>query len=350
LVSNIDTVTGVFPLNAGDCMLAVLPLFHSFGYTFGLWFPAIQEFRAIFHPNPTDAKTIGELAAAHQPSFFLSTPTFCLQYARKCTREQFSSFKYVLVGAEKLRESVAEEFRNKFGIAPLAGYGCTEVGPGVAVNTPDVLNGSVPQQGSRRGSVGRPLPGVAVRVVDPETFQPLPPGAQGMILVNGSSRMVGYHGAPEKTAQVLRDGYYVTGDLGYLDEDGFLYITDRLARFSKIGGEMVPHLKIEDALGDALRNTPCFVTGVPDDRRGERLGVLYTLPEVTPTQLVHHLNERDFPSLWIPKRENFYLVDEIPILGSGKVDLAKARALVLERMAVDPASAPAGSAISSVDA
>ncbi|MGI8958655.1 MAG: acyl-[ACP]--phospholipid O-acyltransferase [Bryobacteraceae bacterium] len=350
LVSNIDAVTGVFPMNAGDCMLAVLPLFHSFGYTFGLWFPAIQQFRSVFHPNPTDAKTIGELAAAHLPTFFLSTPTFCLQYARKCTREQFSSIKYVLVGAEKLRESVAEEFRNRFGIAPLAGYGCTEVGPGVAVNTPDFLNGSVPQEGSRRGSVGRPLPGVAVRVVDSDTFQPLPAGEQGMVLVNGSSRMVGYHGAPGKTARALQDGYYVTGDLGYLDEDGFLYITDRLARFSKIGGEMVPHLKIEDALGEVLRNTPCFVTGVPDKRRGERLGVLYTLVEVTPAQLVQHLNKRGFPALWIPKRENFYLVDAIPILGSGKLDLAKARALVLERMAPDPATAPASSAISQVDA
>jgi acyl-[acyl-carrier-protein]-phospholipid O-acyltransferase/long-chain-fatty-acid--[acyl-carrier-protein] ligase len=350
LVSNIDAVTGVFPMSASDSMLAVLPLFHSFGYTFGLWFPAIQQFRAVFHPNPTDAKTIGELAATHHPTFLISTPTFCLQYARKCTREQFSSVKYVLVGAEKLRESVAEEFRNKFGIAPLAGYGCTEVGPGVAVNTPDFLNGAIKQEGSRRGSVGRPLPGVAVRIVDSETFQPLPAGEQGMVLVNGSSRMVGYHGAPEKTMQVLRDGYYITGDLGYLDEDGFLYITDRLARFSKIGGEMVPHLKIEDALGEILRNTPCFVTGVPDERRGERLGVLYTIPETTPAELVQHLNELGFPALWIPKRENFYLVDAIPILGSGKVDLAKARALVMERMAPELASAPTTKAITSVDA
>ena len=253
LVSNIDAVMGVFPMNAGDCMLAVLPLFHSFGYTFGLWFPAIQQFRSVFHPNPTDAKTIGELAAEHRPNFFLSTPTFCLHYARKCAREQFSSIKYVLVGAEKLRESIAEEFRNKFGIEPLAGYGCTEVGPGVSVNTPDFSNGAISQQGFRAGSVGRPLPGVAVRVVDPETFQPLPAGEQGMVLVNGASRMVGYHAAPEKTTQALRDGYYVTGDLGYLDEDGFLYITDRLARFSKIGGEMVPHLKNRRCAG---RNPP----------------------------------------------------------------------------------------------
>ncbi len=312
-------------------MLGVLPLFHSFGYTFALWFPAIQQFRAVFHVNPTDAKTIGELAEAHRPTFLVSTPTFCLQYARKCTREQFSSIKYVLVGAEKLRDSVAEEFRAKFGITPLAGYGCTEVGPGVAVNTPGVVDGNVVQEGTRAGSVGRPLPGVAVRVVQPDTFQPLEAGQQGMLLVNGPSRMVRYHRAPEKTNQVLKDGYYVTGDLGYIDEDGFLYITDRLARFSKIGGEMVPHLRVEDALSEMLGNTACFVTGIPDERRGERLAVLYTSPEVTPAELVEHLNHAGLPPLWIPKRDNFYLVEAIPVLGSGKVDLAKARAMVLER-------------------
>ena len=332
LVSNIDAVTRVFRVSSSDSMLDVLPLFHSFGYTFGLWFPTTYGLPVVFHPNPTDPKTIGELAASHRPTFFLSTPTFCSQYIRKCTPEQFSSFKYVLVGAEKLRDSTAEEFRKKFGVQPLAGYGCTEVGPGVAVNTPDVVASGDGQPGSRGGSVGRPLPGVAVRVVDPETFEPLPNGQQGMLLISGPSRMVGYHRAPDRTAQVLSDGYYVTGDLGYLDEDGFLYITDRLARFSKIGGEMVPHLKIEDALSDILQHTPCFVTGVADERRGERLAVLYTRPEVTPAQLVEHLQALGFPALWIPKRENFYLVDAIPVLGAGKVDLAKARALALERV------------------
>ncbi len=346
LVSNIDAVLNIFPLNQTDCMLGVLPLFHSFGYTFALWFPIIQQFRAVFHVNPTDAKTIGELTETHRPTFLVSTPTFCLQYARKCTREQFSSLKYVLVGAEKLRESLAEEFRNKFGITPLAGYGCTEVGPGVAVNTPDIVDGEIVQEGMRRGSVGRPLPGVSVRVVDLQTFDPLAAGEQGMLLVNGPSRMVGYYGAPEKTVQVFHDGYYVTGDIGYVDEDGFLYITDRLARFSKIGGEMVPHLKIEDALGDLLKNAPCFVTGVPDERRGERLAVLYTAPEFTPAEMVEHLNVAGLPPLWIPKRENFYLVETIPTLGSGKVDLAKARALVIERMAPEHAAQPANTVIS----
>lgn len=318
IVSNVDALSALFPVTRRDCMLGVLPLFHSFGYTFALWFPALTGFRSAFHSNPTDAKTIGDLARAQQATFFLSTPTLCSQYARKCLREQFQSLKYIIVGAEKLRDAVAEEFRNKFGISLIAGYGCTELGPGVAVNTPDA---------ARAGSVGRPLAGVSIRIVHPETFEPLPAGQQGMVLVNGPSRMRGYHEAPEKTAAVLHDGYYETGDLGYLDEEGFLYITDRVSRFSKIAGEMVPHLRIEEALSAVLVNAPCFVTGVPDERRGERLCVLYTAPEVTPAQMIEHLNKSGLPSLWIPKRDNFYLVDAIPMLGSGKVDIGKARTM-----------------------
>ncbi len=134
-----------------------------------------------------------------------------------------------------------------------------------------------------------------------------------------------------KRREVLRDGYYITGDLGYLDQDGFLYITDRQARFSKIGGEMVPHLKIEDAASDLFGDSSSFVTGIADERRGERLVMLYTVPGITPAQIVEHLNAAGLPPLWIPKRENFYLVDAIPTLGTGKVDLAKARALATEK-------------------
>jgi acyl-[acyl-carrier-protein]-phospholipid O-acyltransferase/long-chain-fatty-acid--[acyl-carrier-protein] ligase len=159
-----------------------------------------------------------------------------------------------------------------------------------------------------------------------------------MVLVKSPSRMKGYYHAPEKTKQVLRDGYYITGDLGYLDQDGFLYITDRLSRFSKIGGEMVPHLKIEDAASDLFENSPAFVSGITDERRGERLVMLYTSPAITPAQIVEHLNAAGIPPLWIPKRDNIYLVDAIPTLGTGKVDLARAKALVLEKAAAVPAA------------
>lgn len=339
ILSNIDAAGAIFPVNRTDCMLGVLPFFHAFGYTYVLWFPVLNDFRAAFHPNPTDAKIIGELAETHRATFFLTTPTFCVHYLRKCTREQFSSFRYVLVGAEKLRDALANEFHEKFGVAPLEGYGCTELGPVVAVNTPDVNNGT-PQAGARRGSVGRPVPGVSIRIVHPDNFEPIAVGEQGMLLVKGPSRMLGYHSAPEKTAQVLRDGYYITGDLARMDEDGFLYITDRLARFSKIGGEMVPHVRIEEAAAPVLGSTPCFVTGVVDERRGERLIMLYTASEITSAQIVKHLMETGIAPLWIPKRENVYLVDAIPTLGTGKVDIAKARALAIEKMRSGRVSEP----------
>ncbi|MGA8028056.1 MAG: AMP-binding protein, partial [Bryobacteraceae bacterium] len=339
ILANIEAAATVFPMRPEDCMLGVLPFFHSFGYTFGLWFPMAQQFRAVFHPNPTDAKVIGELALAHHATFFLSTPTFCGHYIRKCTREQFSSLRFVLVGAEKLRDSVAEEFRAKFEVNLSAGYGATELGPCATVNTPDMPSGDGVQLGTRAGSVGRTLPGVSVRIVHPETFEPLPPGKQGLLLVASPSRMAGYHGAPAKTEEVLRDGFYVTGDLGYLNEDGFVYLTDRLARFSKIAGEMVPHLKIEDAAHGILADSPCFVTGIPDDRRGERLVMLYTQPRITPAQIVEHLNASGLPPLWIPKRDNVYLVDAIPVLGTGKADLAKARAMSMERVQSQPSTA-----------
>jgi acyl-[acyl-carrier-protein]-phospholipid O-acyltransferase / long-chain-fatty-acid--[acyl-carrier-protein] ligase len=335
VISNIECAAAVFPVYRDDCILGVLPLFHSFGYTFALWFPVVEQIRAAFHPNPTDAKDIGKLAHTHRATFFLTTPTFCVHYIRKCTREQFSSLRYILVGAEKLREAVAKEFRDKFGLGLLAGYGATELGPCAAVNTPDIADGT-DQRGSRAGSVGRPLPGVSVRIADPDSLRPRTSGEEGMLLVKTPSRMSGYHGAPERTAEVLRDGFYITGDLAYVDEDGFLYITDRLARFSKIGGEMVPHLKVEDAAGDLLGDSLSFVTGLADERRGERLVMLYTSPEVTPAQLIEHLNAAGLPQLWIPKRENFYLVDSIPILGSGKVDLAKARALAIDKANTEP--------------
>jgi acyl-[acyl-carrier-protein]-phospholipid O-acyltransferase/long-chain-fatty-acid--[acyl-carrier-protein] ligase len=150
-----------------------------------------------------------------------------------------------------------------------------------------------------------------------------------MILVKGPSRMPGYYRAPELTATALRDGYYVTGDLGHIDDDGFLYVTDRLARFSKIGGEMVPHLKIEEAVGELAQ---AFVTGVPDDRRGERLVLLFVSETATPGELYARISTAGLPALWVPKRDCIFRVDAIPLLANGKVDLQRARALAAQRL------------------
>ena len=259
-----------------DRIIGVLPLFHSFGFMATIWLPLFTGGGVVYHPNPTDAKVIGELIHKYNGTFLLSTPTFCGTYMRKCTREQFASLRFVVVGAEKLREPLRKEFEETFGIDLLQGYGMTEMSPVVAVNTPGYREGKEIQIGTKHGTVGLPIPGVAVRIVDPETKEPLPPGQEGLLLVKGPNRMLGYLNQPERTAQVFEDGWYITGDMAKVDEDGFLAITDRLSRFSKVGGEMVPHLLVEDLISKACGDAPCAVTGLPDERKGERLAVLYT--------------------------------------------------------------------------
>jgi acyl-[acyl-carrier-protein]-phospholipid O-acyltransferase/long-chain-fatty-acid--[acyl-carrier-protein] ligase len=322
LAANAEASAEAYSVDRSDCILGALPFFHSFGYTYTLWFPLLNGFKTVFHANPMDAKTIGELAAAHRPTLFLSTPSFCLNYLRKCTREQFASIRHLLVGAEKLQSSVAVAFQEKFGVTLLEGYGCTEMGPAVSVNVADA---------HKPGSVGRPLPHVAVRIVDPETLAPVADGQTGLLLVNGPGRMLGYLGDADRTAQALHDGYYVTGDLAYVDAEGYLYIVDRLSRFSKIAGEMVPHLKVEDALREVLGDGSCAVTGVPDERRGERLAVVYASETVTAAQMIRHLEASGLPALWIPKRDYFCKVAAIPALGTGKVDLKAVRAIAMEQ-------------------
>ena len=149
--------------------------------------------------------------------------------------------------------------------------------------------------------------------------------------------MLGYLGQPEKTREVIRDGWYVTGDIAKIDDDGFIYLTDRLSRFSKIGGEMVPHLRIEEAIHQILGDMACVVTAIPDEQKGERLVVLYTHTEYTPDALWTHLNQTDLPKLWVPKREHLFAVDTIPVLGTGKIDLRAARVAALTLATADTA-------------
>jgi acyl-[acyl-carrier-protein]-phospholipid O-acyltransferase/long-chain-fatty-acid--[acyl-carrier-protein] ligase len=275
------------------------------------------------------------MISKHKATILISTPTFYTAYLRKCPAAEFSSLHYAIVGAEKLRPSIAQAFKEKYGLELLEGYGCTEMAPVVSVNVPDIEHSEPRQIGWKPGTVGHPLPGVAAKVVDRETGEPLANGQEGLLCVKGPNRMIGYLGQPEQTAAVLRDGWYVTGDIATIDEDGFIRITDRLSRFSKIGGEMVPHLRVEEAINETLGDVPCVVTAVPDEQRGERLVVLYAHKELTADILWEHLSRTDLPRLWLPKREHFYAVETLPVLGTGKVDLraAKLTAIALVEMA-----------------
>ena len=280
--------------------------------------------------NPLDAKGIGALTARYGGTFLLSTPTFCSGFTRKCTRADFASLRYVLVGAEKLRESVRQAFRDAFGLQLLEGYGSTEMSPVIAVNAPDVTTGRETQIGSKAGTVGKPLPGVAVKIVDLVTLQPLPPNHEGLVLVKGPNRMRSYLNRPALTAETQIDGWYNTGDIGAIDDDGFLRITDRLSRFSKIGGEMVPHLKLEEAVSNVIGDARAVVVGIPDERRGERLVLLHTSAQMQTRELWRALMDTALPRLWVPKPEDIAYVDAIPLLPTGKVDLRAAKALAAQ--------------------
>ena len=331
--ANAQGVSQVLHLYQDEQVLGILPFFHSFGY-FVFWFVMFNNAGLVFHPSPLDVAAIGELVRRYRITFLVTTPTFLQLYQRRCTPEQFSSLRVVLTGAEKLPSQLAQAFEDRFGIRPIEGYGVTECAPVVAVNCPDFRAAGYFQPASRRGTVGQPLPGVSVQIVDPDSFAPLPPDTPGMLLVRGPNVMQGYLGRADLTASAMRDGWYITGDIATLDEDGFLTITDRLSRFSKIGGEMVPHGLVEEALQQAAgADMQVFaVTGIPDERKGEQLAVLHTLNESQIPGIVTKLAANGLPNLYIPPRTNFIKVDALPLLGTGKMDLRSLKRIALDRL------------------
>ncbi len=324
IVSNLEGTQQAMNVNRSDCLLGILPFFHSFGFTVGLWLPAVSGFGVVYHTNPLEARKIGDLCRKYGVTILISTPTFMGDYVRRCDAKDFASLRLAIVGAERLKPELADAFHEKFHLDLLQGYGCTELSPVVSVESFGYTGSDQKQVGAKRGTVGHPIPGVAVRIVNPATFAALGAGEPGMLLVKGSSVMVGYLGEPEKTRQVIwEDGWYITGDIAQLDEDGFIQITGRLSRFSKIAGEMVSHVQLEEALHRALGCIePCLVvTSVSDDQKGERFVVLHTDLGLSVDELLKRLRDSGFPRLWTPRKENFFIVPALPLLGSGKLDL-----------------------------
>ena len=325
-----------------DAFMASLPFFHSFGCTVTLWFPLIEGVKIVTYPSPLDVGKNAELIQKHRCTIHLATPTFLRAYLRKATREQLATLRLVIVGAEKLSPGTAQAFEEKFGHPAMEGYGLTEMAPVVACNLPDVTVGRLPdggrayQPGRRLGSVGKVAPGIAVRVTDPDTDAPRALHETGMLWYRGPNVFEGYFGEPELTARVrTADGWFRTGDLGRVDEDGFLFIEGRVSRFSKIAGEMVPHeaveAKIQDALGlGADGERAVVIVGVPDESKGEALVLLSTVDVDLPA-LRQRLAADGVPNLWVPRTVR--RVASLPMLGSGKLDLGGCRKLALEESA-----------------
>lgn len=333
---NVEAIDRAVKLGSQDTALGILPFFHSFGYSVTLWAVNLLGPAGVFHFNPLDAKQVGKLAQKYKATVLLATPTFLKGYMRRITPEQFEHLDVVVVGAEKMPQDQFEAFEKRFGVRPVEGYGTTELSPLVSVNIPPSRSQAKYQIDREEGSVGRPLPGVAARVVEPETDRELLAGEDGMLLITGPNVMQGYANREEQTREAIQDGWYVTGDIAHIDQQGFIHITGRLKRFSKIAGEMIPHGKVEEELekqlmeGDEDDVKRVCVTAVPDAKKGERLIVLQLESSLSADDLRKGLSEAGLPNLFIPAADSFYVVDEIPMLGTGKLDLGGAKQKALE--------------------
>ena len=335
IVGNVSQFRQLLDAKKEDAILASLPFFHTFGSTVTLWYPLIEGVPIVTYPNPLEATKNAALIERHKLTLLLATPTFLRGYLRKVDPDKLRSLRLVITGAEKLPLDLAKNFEERFNQRVFEGYGLTETSPVVSVNLPEprpTKQGEQVQPSSRLGSVGKMAPGIAAEIREPETNRKLSLHESGMLWLRGVNIFEGYLRDPERTADVLQDGWLKTGDLGRFDEDGFLYIEGRLSRFSKIGGEMVPHEVIEHKIVDLLDlsgkdERMVAIVGVQDKAKGEAL-VLLSAVDVDLAQLRKKLHDAGVPNLWIPK--HVQRVGAIPVLASGKLDLKRCKELALE--------------------
>ena len=333
LLGNVSQFALMLNLGPEDTVLACLPFFHSFGCTVTLWYPMIEGVRSVTYPSPLEIGKNADLIERYKVTLFCSTPTFLRGYLRKVEPPQLASLQLVVTGAEKLPMELADAFKERFGKDLLQGYGLTETAPVAAVNLPEPppsRPGDNVQPSSRRGSVGKLAPGMAAQIRHPETDAMLSLHDTGMLWLRGPNIFEGYLNDPKRTDDVLVDRWFKTGDLGRFDEDGFLFIEGRLSRFSKIGGEMVPHETIEAKIAEILAlpkdERLIAIASIPDEAKGEALVVL-AARDLDSAELRKKLTEAGLPNLWIPRIVK--RVDAIPILASGKLDLARCKELAL---------------------
>jgi len=332
VMANCLQIRDVRLLNREQVLLACLPTFHSFGFTATLWYPLITGLKCVTVPSPLETRKIAEAIQNEKVTVMMGTPTFLRPYFKRAQPEQLATLKYVVGGAEKTPPGFAERWERHFGSQYLEGYGLTETSPVVSVNLPDAPGR---EAGKRAGSVGRLLKGMQARVTDPSTGTVLPANSRGILELKGANVFTGYLNDPKATEAVFRDGWFVTGDLARIDHDGFLFIEGRLSRFSKLGGEMVPHGRLEQVIAaafglDDAESPLVAVTGLEDPVKGEAL-VLLTAVEIRHSVLRDRLLKAGIPNLWIPRL--IARVDSIPSLASGKLDLQALNALAARKVA-----------------
>lgn len=338
VASNIEAVCQVLEFRPDDVALGLMPFFHAYGLTFGLWAGLTLDPLVVLAHNPLEAHEVGALSREFGATILMATPTFLRLYARRCEPQQLASLEVVAAGAEKLSPELAERFEEKFGVRVIEAYGTTELSPLAAVNL-RARGADGKAVDAKAGTVGRPLPGVLARVVDLESRADLGPDQPGMLLIKGPNVMQGYLDKPELTARVIRDGWYETGDIARIDAERFITIVDRQTRFSKIGGEMVPHLAIEEAMARILSaedEIKAVIVALPDEKKGERLIVVHEPVSKLSERICDELHRSGMANLWIPTPDSFIEVAQIPVLGTGKPDLKQLKAFALAKFGQRP--------------
>ena len=336
LLGNIKQVSAMINFDSEDVILGSLPIFHSFGFTVTTLLPLCEGIGMVSVPDPTDALSVGKMAAKYRATIIFGTSTFFRLYTknRKLHPLMFASVRMAVAGAEKLKPQIQKEFKAKFGVELFEGYGTTETSPVIAVNMPDALE---PESfkvitGHKQGSVGQPLPGTVIKIVDPETMQELPTESDGLIMVGGIQVMKGYLNDPQKSGEVLTtiDGirFYKTGDKGHLDSDGFLFIVDRYSRFAKIGGEMISLGSVEEQIASLFDETfEAAAVNVPDEKKGECIVLLYSA-QMEPQSVMQRIKASTIAAIMQPSK--VFQVEELPKLASGKADFKGAKKLAAE--------------------
>ena len=320
ITANIVDVIDLFQLSNNDAILSILPLFHVFGYTVDFWLPITIGMTAVTYANPLDYKKIPKLIRDSQVTMIAATPIFLAGYLRESDPGDFHSLRIAIGGADKIGDHLRESYMKKHQINLLEGYGATETSPVISANSPSA---------NKPGSIGQPLKSVKVKITDIITGKPLPPGKEGKILVKGNNVMKGYFDDIEETSLRIEDGWYDTGDMGILDEDGYLWHRGRLKRFVKIGGEMVSLVKTETVLQDLLPDhIDCCVVEVPDPTKGARLVAAVT-QKINEKDLIRKMGESLAP-ICIPK--TFIVIEDMPKMGSGKIDFRSITDIVHDKL------------------
>ncbi len=325
IAANIDGLGRVFDLSEADVFLANLPYFHVFGQTANLWLPLYYGMTLVAYANPLDYKAVCRIVREERVTLMVGTPSFFWGYLQKSAPGDFRTVRIALAGADKCPDALRDGFLDKHGLTLYEAYGTTETSPAISANTPGF---------NRPGSIGKVLPNLQLRIEDLETGEAKGPGQTGKILVKGDSVMSGYFDDIEESSFRLRQGWYDTGDMGFLDEDGYLWHAGRLKRFVKIGGEMVSLVKVENVLEKLLApDIGCCVVEIPDAVKGAKIVAAVTGP-VNEKEIIAQMSEQ-LPNLALPK--HFMVLDELPYMGSGKVDFRGVTATVRAKMGGAPA-------------